>query len=235
MWEGVLKQSGEERQHSPCSHPPRAPSSPPQLSLLRICVWVLLSSPPPWGGCALTVLGFSMTEAAMTVSQLGKDLSSCLHSSCTTRRRSPGPTAAGSTSPASSSKSEQGMGGPSPPGSLSGWLVPQHTVLEQGGPCGAERTSSPPPAERQDHLSSLSQGKGRWSSRITLPRLGCKLRSFTSPLTREPFSWRCRGLNWGSSACQAGALAPILMLCSGSGCPDGSAASFHPGVSQGGH
>lgn len=46
-----------------------------------------------------------MMEAAMTVSQLGKDLSSCLHSSCMTRPHSPGPAAAGSTSHDSSSKS----------------------------------------------------------------------------------------------------------------------------------
>lgn len=46
-----------------------------------------------------------MMEAAMTVSQLGKDLSSCLHSSCMTRPHSPGPAAAGSTSHDSLSKS----------------------------------------------------------------------------------------------------------------------------------
>lgn len=46
-----------------------------------------------------------MMEAAMTVSQLGKDLSSCLHSSCMTRPHSPGPAAAASTSHDSSSKS----------------------------------------------------------------------------------------------------------------------------------
>lgn len=57
------------------------------------------------GLCSYTVLGFSMMEAAMTVSQLGKDLSSCLHSSCMTRPHSPGPAAAGSTSHDSSSKS----------------------------------------------------------------------------------------------------------------------------------
>lgn len=68
---------------------------------------------PPRGPCALTVLAFSMTAAAMTVSLLGKDLSSCLHSSCTTRRLSPGPAAAGSTSPASLSKSG-GVGGRGP-------------------------------------------------------------------------------------------------------------------------
>lgn len=43
-------------------------------------------------------------EAAMTVSQLGKDLSSCLHSSCMTHPHSPGPAAAASTSHGSSSK-----------------------------------------------------------------------------------------------------------------------------------
>lgn len=57
------------------------------------------------GLCSYTVLGFSMMEAAMTVSQLGKDLSSCLHSSCMTRPHSPGPAAARSTSHDSSSKS----------------------------------------------------------------------------------------------------------------------------------
>ena len=58
----------------------------------------------PWGLCSHTVLAFSMTEAAMTVSPLGNGLSSCLHSSCTTLRLSPGPAAAASTSPGSSSK-----------------------------------------------------------------------------------------------------------------------------------
>lgn len=79
------------------------PKPLPSLKFLGACVRVR-GSPPPLGGCALAVLGFSMTEAAMTVSQLGKDLSSCLHSSCTTLRPSPGPAAAGNTSPASWSK-----------------------------------------------------------------------------------------------------------------------------------
>lgn len=56
------------------------------------------------GLCSYTVLGFSMMEAAMTVSQLGKDLSSCLHSSCMTHPHSPGPAAAASTSHGSLSK-----------------------------------------------------------------------------------------------------------------------------------
>lgn len=58
----------------------------------------------PWGLCSHTVLAFIMTEAAMTVSLLGNCISSCLHSSCTTLPRSPGPAAAASTSPGSSSK-----------------------------------------------------------------------------------------------------------------------------------
>lgn len=59
----------------------------------------------PWGLCSHTVLAFSMTEAAMTVNPLGNGLSSCLHSSCTTLRLSPGPAAAASISPGSLSKS----------------------------------------------------------------------------------------------------------------------------------
>lgn len=75
--------------------------------LKLLCNFIhMYSSPPPLGYCALTVLGFNMMEAAMTVNQLGKDLSSCLHSSCMILHHSSGPTAAGSTSPASWSKSK---------------------------------------------------------------------------------------------------------------------------------
>jgi len=93
------------------------------------------------GLCSYTVLGFSMMEAAMTVSQLGKDLSSCLHSSCMTRPHSPGPAAAGSTSHDSSSKSSlppplrsRGAGGGS---GLQPGTEPAHCVQESApGPVG---------------------------------------------------------------------------------------------------
>lgn len=66
----------------------------------------------PWGLCSHAVLAFSMTAPAMTVSPLGNGLSSCLHSSCMTEAsRLPGPAAAASTSPGSSSKSFPGPGG----------------------------------------------------------------------------------------------------------------------------
>lgn len=76
----------------------------------RLCGLLLLTC--PWGLSSHTVLAFSMTAPAMTVSPLGNGLSSCLHSSCMMEAsRSPGPAAAASTSPGSSSKSFPGPGG----------------------------------------------------------------------------------------------------------------------------
>lgn len=69
--------------------------------------WLPAGSPPR-GLCSHAALAFSMTGAATTASLLGNGPSSCVHSSCTTRRRSPGPTAAASTSPGSWSKPSPG-------------------------------------------------------------------------------------------------------------------------------
>lgn len=104
----------------------------------------------PWGLCSHAVLAFSMTATAMTVSPLGNGLSSCLHSSCMTEAfRSPGPAAAASTSPGSSSKSFPGPGGQAPslrPLSHGGDAVPGSGVCGAPGRCGASRvlwTSAP--------------------------------------------------------------------------------------------